>query len=239
MKKTLLTTCILTVVASSSANSQESSPLILTLGGKLHSGGWEGENRGTFSGDIESESGSGIGLSVGLRKGKWFGVLNLQSGTYDFDEQQPVYDPEPINASDLTIESGFFSLGVGYQFNEYFALQGGFKSHGQKWEDFDREINYGGLGIGFSGFIPLNESWTLYGTIGLNGVSIEDEDGDEIGDGSSTSLELGAAFRLSSSSSLSFGLKNESVTSEFDSGNEQEHNLSNLYIGYNHGFIFR
>ncbi|MFL0804550.1 MAG: porin family protein [Agarilytica sp.] len=216
-----------------------SSPLILTVGGKLHSGGWSGENKGNITNDIQSDSGSGIGLSVGLRKGAWFGVFNVQSGTYEFDDEQPVYDPDPIEEDDLEINSGFFSLGFGYQFNPYFALQGGIKSHGQSWKDYNREANYVGVGIGATGFIPLSDSWTLYGTLGLNSMNIEDKDGNDIGDGSSSSLELGAAYRISPVSSISFGFKNEAVVAEFDeSGNEQEHNLGNFYFGYNHGFRF-
>jgi len=216
----------------------EENPLILTLGGKIHAGGWSGENRGGNSGDIESESGSGVGLSVGLRKSSWFGVVNLQSGSYEFDDQQPNYDPEFIDSEELTIDSGFFSLGVGYQFNRYFAIQGGFKSHGQKWQDFNRELVYAGLGFGFTGFLPISQNWTLYGTLGLNVLNIEDKDGNDIGDAGSSSLELGSAFRLTPYSSLSFGFKNEFVDSEFDSGNEQEHNIGNFYFGYNHGFRF-
>ncbi len=213
-------------------------PLILTLGAKIHAGGWSGENRGQNSGDIESDSGAGGGLSLGLRKARWFGVLNLQSGSYEFDDQQPNYDPEFITTDELTIDSAFFSLGLGYQFNRYLALQGGFKSHNQSWEDFDRELVYAGLGIGVTGFIPVTQNWTLYGTLGLNSMTIEDKDGNDVGDAGSSSLELGAAFRLTAASSISFGFKNEFVDSEFDSGNEQEHNIGNIYFGYNHGFRF-
>ncbi len=227
---------LLSASASGFSEQAPSSPITLTLGAKLHSGGWNGENKGTITNDIESESGTGIGLSLGLRKGAWFGVFNVQSGSYEFEEDQPVYDPDPISSDELEIDSGFLSFGVGYQFNPYFAIQGGIKSHSQSWEDLNREVNYIGLGIGFTGFIPLDDNWTLYGTLGLNGMSIEDEGGSDIGDGSSTSLELGAAFRITPHSSISFGFKNESVVAEFDSGNEQEHSLTNLYFGYNHGF---
>lgn len=220
--------------------SEKATPIILTLGGKIHSGGWEGENKGSITGDIESESGSGVGISVGLRRDKWFSVLNVQSGRYEFDDKQPIYDTDPIGDDEdsLTVDSGFFSIGVGYQFNRYFALQGGFKSHGQTWEKFGREIVYVGTGIGATGFLPLNKTWTLYGTLGLNRMSIEDDDGNDIGDAGSSSLELGAALRLTPMSSLSFGFKNEAVVAEFDSGNEQEHNLANIFIGYNHGIRF-
>lgn len=219
-----------------SEQQKTTSPLTLTLGAKLHNGGWTGKNKGNIQSDIESESGAGGGISLGLRKGSWFGVFNVQNGTYEFEDEQPVYDPAPISSDELTIKSGFLSLGVGYQFNSYFALQGGIKSHRQSWDDFNREINYIGLGIGFTGFIPLNKNWTLYGTLGLNRMTIEDNNETEIGDGNSTSLELGAAFRISPRSSISFGLKNESLTAEFDSGNEQEHSLGNVYFGYNHAF---
>lgn len=222
-----------------STSTKKSSPLTLTLGGKLFSGGWTGENTGDIEGDIESTTGGGIGLSVGLRKNKWFGVLNIQSGGYEFDGDQPAYDPDPIAEDELTINSSFFSLGAGYQISRYVAVQGGFKSHSQKWDDHDRELIYAGLGVGVTGFIPLGQSWTLYGTLGLNGHTIEDQDGEEVGEGSTSSLELGAAFRITPASSISFGFKNESVAAEFDeSGNEQEHNFSSLYFGYNHGFRF-
>ncbi|MFL0810719.1 MAG: porin family protein [Agarilytica sp.] len=214
------------------------SPLTLTLGGKLFSGGWTGENTGAIEGDIESTTGGGIGVSVGLRKGKWFGVFNVQSGGYEFDGDQPAYDPDPIAEDELTINSSFVSLGAGYQINRYVAVQGGFKTHTQNWDDHNRELVYSGLGVGVTGFIPLNQSWTLYGTLGLNGHTIKDKDGENVGDGSTSSLELGAAFRITSVSSISFGFKNESVAAEFDSGNEQEHNFGSLYFGYNHGFRF-
>lgn len=247
MKQRLITAFFLSVISSLSyaEATQNNNPLTLTLGGKVHSGGWTGENKGGITNDIESEKGRGIGFSVGLRKGKFFTVFNVQAGSYEFDDEQPVYNPDPISedldlseTDELTINTGFVSIGAGYQFNRYFALQGGIKSHSQAWEDLNREVDYIGVGIGATGFIPLSDSWTLYGTLGINGMDIKDKDGHNIGDGSSTSLELGAAFRISPFSSISFGFKNEAVTAEFDGGNEQEHNIANFYFGYNHGFRF-
>ncbi len=232
---TLTFSVLLAASIAATANAQES-PTMLTLGAKLHAGGWTGENKGANSGDIESESGSGAGLSLGLRKGAWSGVLSIESGSYDFEDEQPNYDPEFIVTDELTINSSFISLGVGYQLNPYFSMQGGIKSHAQEWDDFGREIVYVGIGVGFTGYYPINDNWTLYATLGLNGLTIEDEDGDEIGDGGSSSLEVGAAARLSPVSSLSFGFRSESVTAEFDSGNEQEHTIGNFYLGYNHAF---
>lgn len=247
MKQRIISALLLITISSIcySETTPSRNPLTLTLGGKIHSGGWTGENKGSISNDIESEKGSGIGLSVGLRKGKFFGVFNVQAGSYEFDDEQPVYNPDPISedfdlsdSDELTINTGFVSLGLGYQFNRYFALQGGIKSHSQAWEDLNREVDYIGLGIGATGFIPLSDNWTLYGTLGINRMDIKDKDGNDIGDGNSTSLELGAAFRISTLSSISFGFKNEAVTAEFDGGNEQEHNIANFYFGYNHGFRF-
>ncbi len=237
MKRTL---AIFALAASGTTFAASETPITLTLGAKLHSGGWTGENKGSITGDIESTNGKGMGLSVGLRRDRWFSVLALQTGSYDFDDKQPIYDTNPIGAEEesLTVDSGFFSIGVGYQLTPYFALQGGFKSHGQTWEKFNRDITYVGVGVGATGFYPLSKTWTLYGTLGLNNMTIEDDSGNNIGDAGSSSLELGAAYRLTPVSSLSFGFKNEAVVAEFDSGNEQEHNLANLFIGYNHGIRF-
>lgn len=238
----LLCTVFIAFIAVNSLaeETQVSNPITLTLGAKVHSGEWKGENEDNDENNIKSDKGGGIGLSLGLRKGRWFGVFNVQGGGYDFNEEQPVYDPDPdlINDDDITIKTSFVSLGFGYQFSRYFALQAGIKSHKQEWEDHNVELNYVGTGIGATGFIPLSNNWTLYGTVGLNKMTIEDKNGNEVGDGTSNSVELGAAYRISSLSSISFGMKNEEVKSEFDSGRDQTHNLTNFYFGYNHGFRF-
>ncbi len=232
---------IFALLASTSIQAQQASPLHLQLGAKIHSGSWSGENVGQNDGDFESDATTGIGLSIGLAKGAWFGSFTMQSGEYTFKENQtfPIDDGGVIPApSESSIGSGFFTLSGGYKINQYISVQAGFKSFVQSWERPKREIGYSGLGMGISGYWPINNDWTSYGSLGFNAYGIEDANGSELGEAGASSFELGAAYRLNTVSSLSFGLRTENISSEFDNGNEQKHSVNNIFLGYNRVFTF-
>lgn len=224
---------------SASIYATETSPLVIQLGAKLHSGSWIGENVGQADGDFESDSTTGVGLSVRLSKGPWFGSFTMQTGEYTFKENQPFPDNDtiPLAPSESSIGSGFFTLSGGYRINQYVSVQAGFKSFVQSWERPKYEIGYSGFGIGVSGYYPINNNWTSYGSLGFNAYSIEEADGGELGSAGASAIELGAAYRLSKVSSLSIGVRSENITSEFDNGSEQKHTVGNIFIGYNRVFM--
>jgi OOP family OmpA-OmpF porin len=83
----------------------------------------------------------------------------------------------------------------GYQFNPNFALETGFadlgRLHGAAGGADGRAFYLDAVGIA-----PLNETWSLLGSVGIARAKFETTNGDGIGDG--LKLGLGAQYALSS-----------------------------------------
>jgi len=222
-------------------HAQEEEPLYITLGARLQGGNWHGENKVGSETDFESGNGGALGLRLLLQKGKLFGGISLQGGEYDFDGGSPdrIFDaPLPIGAiSDdkATIERGEADLLLGYYFWEHVSLFLDIKSVTNEWQDEDYALHYTGLGGGVSGFIPLSERWTLYGSFGIVPLRIR-ADGDQIGDGTGSTLEFGVVWRMLNATNLVFALRNQHQEYDFDNGAEQIHDIGGLSIGINHRF---
>jgi long-subunit fatty acid transport protein len=115
------------------------------------------------------------------------------------------------------------------------------KSIGNNWKDENYEYTYSGLGTGVSAFHPINAQWTLVGSIGfMPQLRINDNNGDKIGDGNGSALDIGFLYHVEEKTNLSVGLKSQSNTLNFDTGSnnstKQEHQRGGLYLGIAHQF---
>ena len=212
----------------------------LSIGGAIHGSGWEGDN-GSGNSDFESDRGGQLAASINYRYNKFYTGLNLQGGTYTFDDDAPTQFTSngTIASRDVKIEHSDFDLLAGYYFWPNVSLFLDLKVMHSKWRDTDYEQAFGGLGLGISGFIPLDDKWLLFGSFGVvNGEIDDDDDTSGHGDGRSTALAAGAVYRLDKSNTFNFGLKSRNYDFEFDDGNEQEYSINALFFGYTHTFDF-
>lgn len=210
----------------------------LSLGLTLNGSTWEGDN-GPGNSDFESDSGGQFGASITYRVNKFYTGLNLQGGTYDFDSDAPTqFTSEGVLAArDDEVEHSDFDLLFGYYFWQNVSLFVDLKVTHSEWRDTGYEQAFAGLGVGVSGFIPIDDKWLLFGSLGFVNGDIDDDDGSSNhGDGSSSALSGGAVYRLDKANTLNFGLKFRSYDFDFDDGNEQEYTINGLFFGYTHTF---
>lgn len=220
---------------------EQDDPLYITLGARIMATGWEGENKGSSDTSFESENGGALGLRFLMQKGRLYGGISLQGGEYDFEDGSPdrIFDaPLPIGGvsdEEATIERGEIDLLLGYYFWDKVSLFLDLKSVTNEWQDEDYALRYSGLGLGVAGVFPLSGRWTLYGTFGLVPLQIR-ADGDSIGDGLGSALELGAVWGFARNTNLVLALRNQHQQYDFDNGAEQTHDIGGLVIGINHRF---
>ncbi len=209
-------------------------PLDLVVGGRLLFSTWEANNNDGSKFDAENNQ---FGLNITLHKNRWYGGLNLQSGEYEFRSGAPdlVDANSSISDTSANIERGEADIFIGYYFWDHVSLFLDIKSVTNNWKDFDYSLNYSGLGTGVTVFYPLNDNWTLYGSLGFVPLTIE-ADSNEIGDGEGSALEVGALFSISQFSNLTLSLKNQHQEYNFDNGDEQSHDIGGLMVGYNYRF---
>ena len=230
--------CVLAAMLLGSPAYAQEDPLYITIGARLQASGWEGENDGGSDTDFESDDGGAFGVRLLMQKGRLYGGISLQGGEYKFDDDAPdlVFDaPPPSTADDATIERGEADFLLGYYFWEQVSLFLDIKSVTNEWQDEDYALHYSGLGFGVSGFIPLDERWTLFGTFGIVPLKIR-ADGDDIGDGTGSALEFGAVWRFRDTTNFVFSLRNQHQEYDFDNDAGQTHNIGGLVVGINHRF---
>ena len=234
----LIISCLFLVAALvPNAHAQAEDPLFITLGARLLATGWEGENEGLADSDFESDDGGAFGVRFLMQKGRLYGGISLQGGEYDFDDETPdlVFEEGLLARRDDSIKREEADFLLGYYFWDQVSLFLDIKSVTNEWDDVDYALHYAGLGFGVSGFIPLNESWTVYGTFGLVPLEIR-ADGDNIGDGLGSAIEFGAVWRFAKATNLVIGLRNQHQEYDFDNDAEQTHDIGGLVIGINHRF---
>jgi OOP family OmpA-OmpF porin len=83
----------------------------------------------------------------------------------------------------------------GYQFNPYFALETGFADLGRQHDDVGRADGHA-FYLDAVGLAPLNQSWSLLGSVGIARAKFDTTNGDGVGDG--LKLGVGAQYALSS-----------------------------------------
>jgi hypothetical protein len=232
------------------------SPASLGLGVKLLGSQWTGDNVDSDT-TYKSSNGGQFGLNLVFQKGRFYTGFNFQGGDYKFKDDAP----DQISKSDsqyskvqlqkgeeVTIKRDEADLLVGYYFWPKISLFLDIKSISSVWDDKDKDTtnygtNYVGLGLGVSGFIPLNQQWTLFGSFGLVPKgTIKQKNGDkaEIGSGSSGALEFGSIYNITNQHRINFGLKSQWQNYKFDNeqNDEQKHQLTSVFIGYNYVFFF-
>lgn len=212
----------------------------LSLGITMNGSGWEGDN-GSGNSDFESDRGGQFAASINYRVDKFYTGLNLQGGTYDFGSDAPSQFTSrgSLTSDDVKVEHSDFDLLFGYYFWSNVSLFLDLKVTHSEWRDTGYEQAFSGLGIGVSGFHPIDDKWVLFGSFGfVNGDLDDDEDRSSHGDGASSALVGGAVYRIDKSNSINFGIKLRNYNFDFDDGNEQEYTLNGLFFGYNHTFDF-
>lgn len=212
----------------------------LSVGGSINASGWKGDN-GSGNSDFESDRGGQLAASVTYRYNKFYTGLNLQGGTYEFEGDAPTQFTSngTATSNNVKVEHSDFDLLAGYYFWPNVSLFLDLKVMASKWRDTDYEQAFGGLGLGVSGFVPIDEKWLLFGSFGVvNGDVDDDDDTTAHGDGRSTALSAGAVYRLDKANTFNFGLKLRNYDFDFDDGNEQEYTINALFFGYNHTFNF-
>jgi hypothetical protein len=253
-KNLIVSCCLLAAGAlTSSAYAQHS----LGLGVKLLGSNWKGENVES-SNEFESTNGAQLGFNLVYQYNRFYTGFNFQGGDYKFKDDAPdqisksddVYTTTSLQpGEEAKINRGEADLLVGYYFWPKVSLFLDLKSITNEWKDGDPDTeNYAtqfiGLGLGVSGFIPLNDNWMLFGSFGLvpNGTLRQTKggDNDDIGNGNAGALEFGGIYHFNRSNRLNFGLKSQWQNYEFDdpARSEQKHQVGSLFVGYNYIFHF-
>lgn len=223
------------------AQEQADEPLSISIGARIFASGWEGENELSSTSRFDADDGGALGFRVVLQKGRFYGGASFQGGEYSFVNGSPDRisgAPLPggsVTDSRATIKRGEVDLLFGYYFWERVSLFVDIKNVSNEWAEENYSLDYHGLGAGVSGFWPLNEQWTLFGTFGIVPLTIE-ADNNEIGDGVGSAIEVGLVYRMLERTTLVLSLRNQHQEYEFDNGAQQTHDIGGLAVGINHRF---
>ncbi len=210
----------------------------LTFGAKLLAAGWNGDNS-TDGTDFESDEGGQFGLNIAYKIDKFYTGLNFQRGEYNFKNDAPdkFTLTGRVPSSNVKIQQSDLDLLVGYYFWSQVSLFVDIKSVTNNWLDEPYKQNFLGLGIGTSGYIPLDEKWTLFGSFGFIGRGeIRDNDENKVGEGTSWALELGTVYSINERHFLNAGIKTRKYKFEYLDNTKQDYNINALFIGYNYSF---
>lgn len=209
----------------------------LSLGVELNGIGWTGDN-GPGNSGFDSDRGGQFGYNISWLKNSFYLGLSLQGGDYEFDRSAPTQFTEngPVSVQNETISHSDSDLLAGYYFWDQVSLFLDLKGAGSRWNNNDYEQSFGGLGIGIAGFHPINEKWTIYGSLGVVNGDIEDKSKTVLGKGRSSALIIGANYALDESNYLKMGFKSRGFVFDYDDGNDQDYELNGLFFGYNHVF---
>ncbi len=212
----------------------------LTFGAKLLGAGWSGEN-GSGGPDFKSDEGGQFGLSVSYKIGDFYTGLNLQRGEYNFKNTAPdkfTVAGRVANAN-VKIEQSDLDLLFGYYFWPQLSFFVDIKSVNNNWLGEPYEQSFLGLGLGASGYIPMNDNWTLFGSFGfIGGGEIKDNNDTKVGEGSSWALEVGAIYTINERNFVNAGIKTRNYSFEYLDSSKQTYNINALFIGYNYSFGF-
>lgn len=204
------------------------SPGQFSLGAKLLSATWTGENPG--GADFKSQSGQ-LGLEAKYQQQRWFGGLTLQGGTFEFDDVPPErYDHATLSGETVKVKRGEVDLVAGYYVWPRVALFLDIKNVDNEWVADGYKVEYSGLGLGVSGYHPVSDSWSFFGSFGLVPMTIK-VDGEEIGNATRSALNVGFLYRFATRANFTIGLQSQTQTNDYDDGTEQTQHLGALVFG--------
>jgi len=228
----LMLLLILLSISNSSADQR------LTFGAKLLGAVWKGDN-GAGGTDYESNEGGQFGLNVSYKIGDFFTGLNLQRGEYDFNNRAPdKFTPAGrVSNTSVKIQQTDVDLLFGYYFWSQVSLFVDIKNVTNNWLDDPYSQNFLGIGLGTSGYIPINDRWTLFGSFGFIGSGeIKDNNDVKVGEGSSWALEVGTIYTINERHFVNAGIKTRNYSFEYLDSSKQDYNINAIFIGYNYSF---
>ena len=208
------------------------SDTILRLGVKLSGTRWTGSNDDS---DTNFAAGGGqLGTNLAFQKGRFFTGFNLQYAGYDFDDEGPdqISDTESTSFRDVKIGHSELDLAVGYFFWKPVALFVNLQAVGNRWDNNDYDMSYGGIGLGILGRWPFAQNWELISSLNLMPSTTVEGDGEKIADATSLKIELGAGYYFNKHHRLGFGLNLHGQNYEFDNGDKQDHQITGLFFSY-------
>ncbi len=202
-----------------------------SIGAKLDFSTWKGDNPGGASFEADAPM---LGLEAKIQHAKWFGGLTLTGGKFKFDSTAPnrPTNPLPPSTEPVSIKRGEVDLVLGYRFWSRISLFLDLKNVSNEWDTDGYKIDYGGLGMGITGFHPTSAKWTLFGNFGFLPMKIR-ADGQDVGDASRSALNVGFLYRMTPRLNLRIGLQTQQQTDKYDAGGEQTHSIGALLLGIN------
>lgn len=210
----------------------------LTFGAKLLAAGWNGDN-GAGASDFESKEGGQFGLNISYKLDRFYAGLNLQRGEYNFTDTAPdkFTVTGRIPSSNVRIQQTDMDLLAGYYFWPQVSLFVDIKRVTNNWLDDPYQQSFVGLGLGTSGYIPLDDHWTLFGSFGFIGnAEIQDNNDTKVGEGNSWALEAGTVYTINERHFINGGIKTRSYNFEYLDSTKQSYKINALFIGYNYSF---
>ena len=221
-----------------SAGSAYAAEQRLTFGARLLGAGWEGDN-GAGGSDFKSDKGGQFAVNVSYKINDFYVGLNVQQGEYQFKDEAPdrltVFGRFASN--DVTIEQTDIDLLFGYYFWPRISLFIDIKSVTNDWKNEPYQQQFVGLGLGASGFIPINDRWTLFSSLGFIGKNdIEDNNNNKVGEGTSWALEIGTVYTINEKHFLNGGVKTRHYEFEHLDSSKQKYDINAIFIGYNYSF---
>ncbi len=213
--------------------------LSVNIGVKVIGANREGDNQNSNTA-FESDSGGQVGFSLSVHRGRLYAGASLQSGTYQFDGKGP--DQVAANGvttpvSDVGLKTTELNLIVGYYFWKQVSLFAGLKGIEDQWDNNTHRQNFNGVGLGISGFHPINARWDFFGSLSFVPLGRVKTNGQNVGEGKSTTLEAGMAFYFTPENRFSFGLKFSSQKYDYDSGDKQNDQSNSLFVAYSRHFL--
>lgn len=210
----------------------------LTFGVKLLGAAWDGDN-GAGGTSFESDEGGQLGLNVSYKIDKFYAGLNLQRGSYDFTGNAPdkFTVTGRVPSSNVKIQQSDLDLLVGYYFWPQLSLFFDIKAVTNDWQSEPYSQTFVGLGLGASGYIPINNHWTLFGSFGFIGSGeIKSNNDNKVGEGDSWALEIGTVYTINEQHFVNAGIKTRNYDFEHLDSTKQSYKINALFIGYNYSF---
>ena len=232
MKKNFLPISLIAVMLIPAVSQADDSPVAVSFGVALQPSTWKGENK---NGSDYEQNATQLQLSIRVRKGGFYTGLSFQGAEYDFEDGAPdkVGPSNALSQDDAKIKRGESDLVFGYFFWSQVSLFVDFKRIHNNWSNDPYSQSYHGMGIGVSGFNPINDKWILFGSLGFINLDVRTDD-KSIGDGKGSALVIGTLYKLTDHANLSFSLKSQHNELDFDYGGEQDNDVGGLVLGFDY-----